>query len=142
MNLIKKILENELFIKHPPVLIDIGASGFINKKWKSLAKYSICIAFDADDRDMQYIKTDKSDWKNLIIVNKIVTNEVKKQKKFYLTKSPHCSSFLKPNMESLNNWAFTELFDMERVTRLDTTDIPTILDEYSINYVDWFNQQG
>jgi len=51
MSLIDKVLTRKEFEDKPPVLLDIGASGTIHKKWKRIAKYSICIAFDADTRD-------------------------------------------------------------------------------------------
>ena len=61
MNLIEEILNKEELIKQPPILIDIGASGEINENWKLLAKYSICLAFDPDNRDIDYIEKEKSD---------------------------------------------------------------------------------
>ena len=50
MKIIDQILRSEHFRDQPPVLIDIGASGGIHSKWKYIAKYSYCIAFDADDK--------------------------------------------------------------------------------------------
>ena len=50
MKIIQKVLESVYFENKPPVLIDIGASGEINAKWKAIASYSVCIAFDADER--------------------------------------------------------------------------------------------
>ena len=51
MKIIQAVLSSSHFENKPPVLIDIGASGEINKKWRPIAPYSICIAFDADDRE-------------------------------------------------------------------------------------------
>jgi len=59
-------------INQPPVLVDIGASGFLHRKWKSIAKYSICIAFDADDRDFDISKIENKNWKKLIKLNRLV----------------------------------------------------------------------
>jgi hypothetical protein len=56
MKIIKTILESDYFAAAPPVLVDIGASGEINTKWKPIAPYSICIAFDADDREFHITK--------------------------------------------------------------------------------------
>ena len=30
------------------MLVDVGASGQMHKKWKQIAPYSVCLAFDAD----------------------------------------------------------------------------------------------
>ena len=46
-------MEHPEIQKKIPVLIDIGASGTIHEKWETLAKYSVCIAFDADSRDFK-----------------------------------------------------------------------------------------
>jgi len=55
MHIIDKILSRSEFKTDPPVLIDIGASESLPKEWQHIAKYSVCIAFDADERKMGYI---------------------------------------------------------------------------------------
>jgi len=49
--IINNIMNHASLVNQPPVLVDIGASGFLHRKWRSIAKYSVCIAFDADTRD-------------------------------------------------------------------------------------------
>ena len=65
MNIIKKVFSHQSLIDKPPVLIDLGASGEIHKKWKAIAKHSICIAFDADTRDFKPTITEGCGWKKL-----------------------------------------------------------------------------
>ncbi len=137
MDIIKEILNFEEFRKKPPVLLDIGASGNLHPEWEKIAKYSVCIAFDADNRDFEYIENDKSKFKKMYIINKIVTESNGKDK-FYLTKSPYCSSSLAPNSARLKDWSFSELFQVERIVELQTISLPTVLKKLSINYVDWF----
>ena len=67
--LLKKIFSIEELKLNPPVLIDIGASGALHRCWKKIAKYSICIAFDADSREMKIIENAKSDFKKLYVYN-------------------------------------------------------------------------
>jgi hypothetical protein len=50
----------------PPILVDIGASGSLQKQWRALAPFSICIAFDADTRDFQVRESADSEWKSSI----------------------------------------------------------------------------
>ena len=64
--IIKKIMSHPSLVSQPPILMDIGASGFIHKKWNSIAKYSICIAFDADTRDFQTTEAEDIGWRKLI----------------------------------------------------------------------------
>lgn len=138
MKIINTILESEYFSTEPPVLIDIGASGEINKKWEAIAPYSHCIAFDADDRDFQINEVTNSRYKKLISVNRIVTADANVHPDFFLTVSPYCSSLLKPDKEKLKPWVFHSLFEVEKITALPAVTLQESLSQASINYIDWF----
>lgn len=138
MKIISTILESRYFANRPPVLVDIGASGEINTKWKAIAPYSICIAFDADDRDFQIDESTNSEYKKLITFNRIVSATPENRPDFYLTASPYCSSLLKPDEEKLRPWVFHSLFKVEKLTSLPAITLAESFDEASINYVDWF----
>lgn len=129
---------SEYFRDQPPVLIDIGASGEIHSKWKYIAKYAYCLAFDADDRKFQVTEQINKEYKKLIIFNRIVTAEHVGQTDFYLTASPFCSSLLKPNKEKLEPWVFSPLFSVERVTSLPAITLQDSLQQANIDYIDWF----
>jgi len=138
MNIIDKILQLEEFSKRPPILLDIGASGEIHKVWRKIAKYAICIAFDADDRDFQYAENNNSRFKKLHIVKRLVSPNKATSTNFYLTKSPYCSSSLEPNIEELNNYAFNELFKVEKVIKLNSTDLNEVMKDLSYDRIDWY----
>lgn len=138
MDIITKILESEFFTNKPPVLIDIGASGEINQKWNRIAPYSICIAFDADDREFQVSEQTNKEYKKLISFNRIVTSEPAGKASFYLTSSPYCSSLLAPQTEKLESWIFSDLFKVERSTSLAAITIAEALQKVNIDYIDWF----
>lgn len=143
MSLIKKILQHEVFKNEPPVLVDIGSSGELNKDWKKIAKYSICIAFDADDRDIGYLEKKDSDYKKLFVYNAIVTEKKdNKKEKFYLTKSPHCSSLLKPDKEGLQDWIFADIFEVVKNIDLNTIDLLSVLKELNIKKIGWFKSDS
>ena len=125
-------------MNHPPILLDIGAAGEIHHKWKQIAGYSICIAFDADEREMGYVAKESSGYKKLYVYNCIVSDKATGTTDFYLTRSPQCSSLLKPKQESLNNWIFADLFDVEKITTLKTIALPEALKEVGIQKIDWF----
>ncbi len=93
MKLIDKVLNHPLLQEKPPVLIDIGASENLNPKWKSFAKHSICIAFDADDRDFSITSKGNNEFKKLYKINRKVTANDSNSEKFYLTKSPYGFAF-------------------------------------------------
>jgi FkbM family methyltransferase len=135
--LIQKILITSELIDKPPVLIDIGASEQLHKKWKLIAKHSICIAFDADEREFGFIEKKQSNFKKLFVYNCIVSDEDNSEQIFYLTKSPYCSSILKPNFKNLTNYSFADIFQIVNTTKLKTISISSALKELNISQVDW-----
>lgn len=136
--IIGKILSRDEFVKEPPVLLDIGASGTIHKEWKDIAKYSICLAFDADDREMGYIEKLDSGFRKLIVYNCIVTDKDDSELDFYLTKSPYCSSLLEPDMGSLQKYSFADLFQVDKKVRLKSRNLFEIIKEIGLKNIDWF----
>jgi hypothetical protein len=142
MNIFDLIFNHPELINKPPVLLDIGASGETHSKWKSIAKYSICVAFDADKREMDSVLQESSDYKKLYIYPCIVTDENSGEKDFYLTQSPYCSSLLKPNQENLNNYAFADLFKVEVVEKIQAKELRKVIQELDIWYVDWYKSDS
>ena len=138
MHIIDKILRRDEFIETPPVLVDIGASGAIHQKWRRIAPYAVCIAFDADDRDMGFAVHESKGYRKLYVFNRIVTAQPASSAPFYLTKSPYCSSLLKPDQTSLDQWAFGGLFDVDHVADLEVVTLKSVLAELGIVKVDWF----
>ena len=136
--LIKNIMNHASLKNQPPVLVDIGASGFIHKKWRKIAKYSVCIAFDADTRDFDASEIENRNWRKLIKLNRLVAEIPRKAVNFYLTQSPHCSSTLQPDEKALEPWAFSQLFRVVDTKKLPATDIKTALKETGLEYIDWF----
>tara|TARA_Y100001978_G_scaffold203522_1_gene230547 strand:+ start:10634 stop:11584 length:951 start_codon:yes stop_codon:yes gene_type:complete len=141
-SIFEQILLKDEFKEKPPVLIDIGASGLLHKEWKEIAKYSICICFDADDRDFNISVNESKLFKKLIKINRIVTADDREKINFYLAKSPHCSSILQPDIESLKNWSFNKLFQIEKVKELEAINLNRVLEELNLNYVDWYKSDS
>lgn len=138
VKIVKQILESDYLKDQPPVLIDIGASGEINAKWKLIAPYSICIAFDADDRDFRIDEKANTGFKKLININRIVTADKVEGQSFYLTASPYCSSLLQPDTTKLSPWVFKDLFAVEKIANLETITLSEALEQAEITYIDWF----
>ena len=135
--MVAEILNKREFEERPPVLLDIGAANHLPQVWKEIARFSVCIAFDADDRDFSYIENKRKQFKRLHVVNKIVSvsGEVTD---FYLTTFPQCSSTLRPDTKNLSNYAFSPLFHVEKMVRLPSVTLKTVLKENGIEYIDWF----
>ncbi len=138
MDIIDQILACPLLSAAPPVLVDIGASGEINPKWKAIAKYSICIAFDADDREIGYAVNESSEYRKLYVFNSLVSDRESAGADFYLTSSPYCSSLLEPDHQSLDKWNFGDLFHVNNIAKMKTVTLPTALREIGVSKIDWF----
>lgn len=140
--LLSQIFKDEDLINDPPVLIDIGASGNIHERWKSIAPYSVCIAFDADSREMGYIAKENSAYKKLLVFNSVVSSQKNSSIDFFLTRFPFCSSSLEPDLEELRHYEFAHLFKVEEKIKLNSVHLPDVLRELNITKVDWYKSDS
>lgn len=138
MHVIDKIFSRKEFEIQPPVLLDIGASGAIHFRWKRIARYCVCIAFDPDEREYGYIESESENYKKLFVFNCVVSDSTQEARPFYLTASPYCSSFLKPRNDKLAPYVFAPKFKIEKESSLPVKCLPDILQELNIQYIDWF----
>ncbi|MGA8310939.1 MAG: hypothetical protein WB755_12975 [Terriglobales bacterium] len=138
MNVIDKVLRQPEFEEYPPVLVDVGASSGVNPAWRALAKYSICIAFDADDRGMDQTHRDSKLYKQLHVYNRILTSGAETMSDFYLTQDAPCSSMLLPDTEGLSVWEFADRFSVVEKQTVQTTNLTTVLTQLNLSRVDWF----
>jgi FkbM family methyltransferase len=121
---------------HRAVLIDIGASVAPLEIWRPIASHSIYIGFDPDQREMQEV-TDRA-YHQATIVDEAVAAEVgNDEAHFYFTKSPTCSSTLKPDAASLGEYLFTDLFAVEREAGVRVTTLDAVLDRLDLPGIDW-----
>jgi hypothetical protein len=138
MNFVDKVLTRPEFEEYPPVLVDVGASSGVNPAWRALAKYSICIAFDADDRGMGQTCRDSKLYKKLHVYDRILTGGSETMSDFYLTQDAPCSSMLPPNTKSLSAWEFADRFFVVGKQTVPTTNLKSVLTQLNLSRVDWF----
>lgn len=132
MDIIQKILNHKSFKNKPPILFHLGASGSLHPAFLKLKNYSVIVGVDGDERDFDKEKTSKN-----IKISQIISDKKGKQK-FYLTKSPHCSSLLKPKFSELNQWTFKNKFLISKTIKVNTTTINQLLNNLKINYIDYY----
>jgi len=135
--ILRKIFEHQSLAARPPVLVDIGASTGLPPQWREIAGYSICIAFDPDRRQMEYIESERG-FKKMYIFPAIVHESINGQADFFLTASPECSSTLPPRNAALSEYLFAPLFDLEKQVELPAVTLPSILKKLNLDYIDWF----
>lgn len=119
-----------------PVLVDIGASGGAPEFWMPISKQSIYVGFDPDLREMQ--DTPSKAFSRQIIVNKAVTSDpTTLDLDFVLTRSPFCSSTLEPDLKSLSNFHFHDLFVPERHASVPATTLDEVVTRTGLSRIDW-----
>jgi len=119
-----------------PILIDVGASGAPPEVWEGIAQRSIYVGFDPDLRDIHEVAWSR--FHKAIFVNEAVTDkEASDEATFYLTKSPNCSSTLKPDSQSLSNYLFCDLFLVEREARVRATTLESVMERLCLPRIDW-----
>ena len=119
-----------------PILVDIGASGAPPPIWDRLAPYSTYVGFDPDERELREMR--QGPFGKAVIVNEAATSEDQDEVSFYLTSSPFCSSTLMPNHASLADYLFSDLFAVERQTRVPATSLDAVVERLSLPCIDWF----
>jgi FkbM family methyltransferase len=139
VGLVDKILHLGELEAAPPILVDIGASQAIHPKWRRIARYSVCVAFEPDDRAAGHLTSAKAGFRTLHRFNSVVVDApAAADGRFYLTRSPYCSSRLRPSEERLADYAFAPLFQVEREVEVNTIELPAALGELGLDRVDWF----
>src|SRR5256712_9718820 len=119
-----------------PVLFDIGAAVAPPEVWQPIAPHSVYVGFDPDLREMQ-TRTDHP-YHQAVIVNEAVTGDAgRSHAHFYFTKSPTCSSTLKPDAASLGEYLFADLFIVERDAGVRATTLDAVLDHLALPGDDW-----
>jgi hypothetical protein len=124
-----------LFAAKPIVLVDVGASGTPPKEWRSIAEMSSFVGFDADLRELR--EDNAFGFRRFVMINMAVVDTERQEIELHLTASPHCSSMLKPNMANLANYGCTELFEVEKITRIAATRLDAALRSVGLSHVDW-----
>lgn len=140
--IIQRVMQHPTIAARPPVLLDIGASGALPEKWKLIAPYAIGIAFDADTRDFAVCESVDKGYKQLYSLNRLVADKSFSAVDFYLTRSPHCSSSLRPNNKALEPWALRQLFDVEKSVKMAAVDLRSALTSCGVDYVDWYKSDS
>jgi FkbM family methyltransferase len=142
LELVDRILSRPEFAAEPPVLVEVGASGGTNARWRALARYSICIAFDPDARAMQPVHDETSGYRRLHVVPAAAAADDVADAEFHLTRSPYCSSRLRPDAAALGHWSFARLFDVERTVRVPCVGLRKALEDAEVSRVDWFKSDS
>lgn len=139
MTLLDRIFEEPELREAPPVLVDVGAAGGVAPIWRSIAKYAIGVGFEPDARDVAKLRAANSPFKRWVFCEGLVAPSVADgaQKKLFLTRSPHCSSLLKPRHDLLQDWIFADYFIEERAGSVAAVTLQAGLAANGLRGLDW-----
>jgi hypothetical protein len=128
---------NQLLVDNDitPLLVDVGASIGPPEAWEPIAPSSIYLGFDPDQRDTHQLEG--SPFLKAFVVNQAVVADPGNRAHFFLTRSPYCSSTLRPREADLADYIFSDLFDVEREVDVAAGTIEQALDQLQLKAVDW-----
>lgn len=139
MTLLDRIFATPELVAAPPVLVDVGAAGGVTPVWRKIARYAIGVGFEPDARDAARLTDDNRVFKKWVYCAGLVapSGEGGSERKFYLTRSPHCSSLLKPRHDLLADWCFAGLFAVDRIGAVPAVTLHAGLTASGLSGVDW-----
>lgn len=139
MKLVDRIFQTRELRDSPPVLVDVGAAGGVTPVWRKIARYSIGVGFEPDARDVSKLTDDNRAFKRWIYCAGLVAPNVDggSEKPFYLTRSPHCSSLLKPRHDLLQDWCFADFFRVQKIGTVPAVTLHGALTANGLAGVDW-----
>lgn len=139
MKLLERIFAEPELRAAPPVLLDVGAAGGINRAWRQIAQYSIGVGFEPDSREAAPLDAARGMFARWIFCRALAVPEktVDGKAALHLTQSPQCSSVLSPDSEALSEWAFSDFFRIVETRSLPATTLRDALAAENIDRVDW-----
>jgi FkbM family methyltransferase len=110
-------------------LLDVGAAGGIHNRWNIIKDNIEVFCAEPHTDSVSLLKKNN---KNINIIEKIFSNEVKPHLNFFYTKKEECSSVLKPNFNHLNKYPDPSRFDVVTENNFPSTTIDKEFDSTSV----------
>ena len=125
----KNLLEN-----NPLILVDVGASGGVHKRWHHYGVGVKTILFEPDYEEFVKLVSKKSE--NSLVINSALA-EKSKIVDFNICKWQEASSIYTPNQSLLDRYEDSERFNIERTVSLEADSINSLLQKENINEIDF-----
>lgn len=139
MNLLERIFAEPELRAEPPVLVDVGAAGGAHAAWRRIARFATGVGFEPDARETAALDGARKVFRNWSFVPAIAAAERPADGKaeLHLTRSPQCSSTLRPRAEALGEWAFAEFFEVTETRVVAATTLVEALERRGLGRIDW-----
>jgi FkbM family methyltransferase len=129
-----KMRINNLLANNPLWLVDIGASGGIDPRWKNFTAALKAILFEPDPREYERLKYHRRE--DRIILNCALSDSIK-EIDFYLCKKQETSSAYLPNHELLAKFPDAERYDVIKTVKIETDTLDNQLKKNGITEIDF-----
>ncbi|MEA2709248.1 MAG: hypothetical protein QOF78_1849 [Phycisphaerales bacterium] len=118
-----------------PILVDVGSSGGSPRIWQPIRAHSTYVGFDGDTREMHHPQ--EAEYRHACFAHEVITSDGDAAVTFYLTRSPYCSSTLKPNPAITDNFLSADSFIIERTEKAKASTLNAVLDRLNLPHIDW-----
>ncbi len=139
MRLLDRIFGEPELREAPPVLVDVGAAGGVHPAWRRIARYAVGVGFEPDAREAAPLDAAQREFKKWIFCPGLAVPEQPADGRatLHLTKSPQCSSTLRPRADELAPWAFAEFFEVVETRVCAAATLESALRAQGIGRIDW-----
>jgi FkbM family methyltransferase len=117
------------------VLTEVGASGETWDIFELLKPIADLLRFDPDLRDIR--ETAEIKPRRVVTLNRAVVDNEIEEVTFYLTKSPYCSSTLKPDFARLKNFPYADWFEIEKTVQVPAINLDRAIVLAKFDRIDW-----
>jgi hypothetical protein len=139
VSLLARVFAEPELCDSPPVLVDVGAAGGVHPAWRCIARHSIGVGFEPDPREAAPLGAAQRMFKRWIFCPGLAvpTTPPGGRTTLYLTRSPFCSSTLRPQPDKVGEWAFAEFFDVVETREFQSVSIKEALAVQGVSRIDW-----
>lgn len=139
MSLLDRVFAEPELQAAPPVLVDVGAAGGVHPAWRSIARYAIGVGFEPDARESAPLSAAQRTFRRWIFFPGLAVPEATAdgRQALHLTRSPQCSSTLRPRADAVGEWAFAEFFEVQETRAFAATALAQALQTEGLARVDW-----
>jgi hypothetical protein len=137
--MLNRVLAEPELRDSPPVLVDVGAAGGVPPAWRCIARCSIGVGFEPDARKSAPLDAAQRMFKRWIFCPGLAVPMASPDGRttLNLTRSPYCSSTLRPQSDKVREWVFAELFDIVETREFQSATIKEALAAQGVSNIDW-----
>jgi len=139
MNLVDRVLAEPELRAAPPVLVDVGAAAGVPAVWRRIARHAVGVGFEPDAREAAPLGTAHRMFARWVFCPALAVPAVGAEgtAALHLTRSPQCSSTLRPRADALAPWAFAEFFEVVETRPCAAATLEAALRAQGIGRIDW-----